>query len=146
MTGMFRSHRQRGVTLLELMIVIAVIGILGAIAYPSYTGQIAKTRRGAAQGCLSEYAQFLERNFTLALRYDQTSAGADVTLPALQCSTDLNGSFTFASNLAATTYAVSAVPTTKQASADSGCGCTLTLNQVGAKGVSSCSKPVTACW
>lgn len=136
-----------GFTLLEVMIVMAVVGILAAIAYPSYLNSIAKTRRGAAAGCVTELGQFLERNYTLALRYDRDSANVAVTLPATQCRTDLNGVFTFATTtLTQNTYTLTATPSTSQASADKTCGCAMTLNQQGIKGVTACGKTVADCW
>jgi len=44
--------RNKGFTLLELMITLAIIGILAAIAYPSYQAHVLKTRRALAQGCM----------------------------------------------------------------------------------------------
>ena len=70
--------RHTGFTLIEVMIVVAVIGILAAIAYPSYQESVTKTRRSAAQGCLVEMAQFMERFYTTNMRYDQTAAGVAV--------------------------------------------------------------------
>ncbi|MCB1955565.1 MAG: prepilin-type N-terminal cleavage/methylation domain-containing protein [Rhodocyclaceae bacterium] len=137
----------RGFTLIEVLIAMVVIGILAAIAIPSYATYIAKARRGTAQTCATEVAQFLERNYTLALRYDQDSAGNAVALPGLQCRTDLTGNFTFSMALAQTTYTVTATPSSQQSSADKGCGCSMTLNNIGVKGVGSgCSKTVADCW
>ena len=55
---------QAGFTLVELMIVCAVIAILAAIAYPSYTGQMLKAQRAEGKAALMRAAQMLERSFT----------------------------------------------------------------------------------
>jgi type IV pilus assembly protein PilE len=68
--------RQRGVTLIELMVVMVVVGILVAIAYPAYTSQIQKTRRADAKSTLMTAAQQLERCFTRYHSY--TDAGCTV--------------------------------------------------------------------
>ena len=52
----------QGFTLVELMIVVAIIGIFAAIAYPSYQSQVRKSRRADAQTALAELAQ-LQENF-----------------------------------------------------------------------------------
>ncbi|KAF1698446.1 pilus assembly protein PilE [Pseudoxanthomonas jiangsuensis] len=56
--------RSKGFTLIELMIVIAVIAILTALAYPAYQDQVRKSRRAQAKADLVEYAQEAERWFT----------------------------------------------------------------------------------
>ena len=65
---------QAGFTLVELMIVCAVIAILAAIAYPSYTGQMLKAQRAEGKAALMRAAQMLERSFTQNGAYP---AGAD---------------------------------------------------------------------
>lgn len=58
------SHRNRGFTLIELMIVVVVIGILASIAYPSYQSAVERSRRSDGQAALLQAAQLLERCYT----------------------------------------------------------------------------------
>lgn len=55
---------QDGFTLIELMIVVAVIGILAALAFPSYQESVAKSRRADAQRALMEAEQYMRRYFS----------------------------------------------------------------------------------
>lgn len=84
------SRPQSGFTLIELMITVAVIGILGAIAYPSYNEYIAKSRRAVARNTLLEAAQWMERFYSQNSRYDQNSAGT-----ATSAATVIGTQFTF---------------------------------------------------
>ncbi|MVV46888.1 prepilin-type N-terminal cleavage/methylation domain-containing protein [Pseudomonas sp. PB120] len=59
---MRRSNR--GFTLIEIMIVIAIIGIVITIGYPSLTEYVKKGRRAEVVGVLSEQAQTLERFYS----------------------------------------------------------------------------------
>ena len=65
----------RGFTLIELMIVIAIVGVLVAIAYPSYTNSLIKGNRAAAKSFMLEVAQ-KEQQYLLDTRayFDATTA------------------------------------------------------------------------
>ncbi len=136
-----------GFTLIELMIVVAIVAILAAVAYPSYQTHVQKTRRATAAACLTELAQWMERNYTTCLSYNLTGAGCTTAvttaqLPALQCRTEVASSYalSFTANPTATAYTLRAVPQGGQVS-DSRCG-TLTLTHQGTKGAAA----ATGCW
>lgn len=62
-----------GFTLIELMIVVVVIGILAAVAYPSYQNSIRKTTRSDAKAELLDVAAKLQRCYSLYGRYNDTT-------------------------------------------------------------------------
>ena len=73
----FRSARHlasRGFTLLELMIVVVVIGILSAVAYPSYVEQVAKGHRSDLKAQVAAAQQWLERHYSANYFYGTDSA------------------------------------------------------------------------
>jgi len=74
------AARNSGFTLVELMIVVAIVGILGALAYPTYAGYIVRTRRVEGQVALIEAMQRQERyhlqhNTYVAFSADEPGTG-----------------------------------------------------------------------
>ena len=64
-----RIPRMRGVTLLELLVVVMIVGILAAIAYPSYRNFVDRAKRNEAKALLLEIAQNQERFYLQNSRY-----------------------------------------------------------------------------
>ena len=136
----------RGFTLIELMITVAIIGILAAVAYPSYTKYIARAKRSAAMAFMLNVQSKQEQFMLNARSYfdvDNATAGKTwgergITVPA-----DVGDNYTMSVALVAGPgYKVVATPTATQSANDSNCG-TLTLTNTGAKTVSGTA---TDCW
>ncbi len=150
MRPMKTSHPGRvargGFTLIELAVVLAIVAVLAATAWPSYQSYVVRTQRAAAATCLTDMAGFMERVYATNLRYDQNN-GVATALPAAQCITDVAARYTVAldgASLAAASFRVTATPLGAQATADAACG-TLSLNQAGTKAVTG-SAGLGACW
>lgn len=73
------GRRPSGFTLIELMITVAIIGILLAVALPSYTEHVAKGKRAAAKSVLLQSNQWMERFYSENYRYDRSLINTAVT-------------------------------------------------------------------
>lgn len=130
-----------GFTLLEVMIVVAIVAILSTIAYASYSNQIVKSRRATAANCLQERAQFMERWYTTTMSY------AAAPLPA-QCGPDIDPFYvvSFVAPPTARTYQIQAIPQGGQASGDAKCA-VLGINAQGTRTASgTASATPQECW
>lgn len=124
-------RRVRGLTLIEVMVVVAIIAILSKVALPTYASYMNKSRAKSAAADLSALALNMENKYQLALTYPVYTAAAPTatTFPGWQASQAAY--FSYAVTSTASSYTVTAT-------ASSGT-CTLTLNNSGTKtGTSGC--------
>jgi type IV pilus assembly protein PilE len=139
--GNFSMLKKRfgGFSLMELMVAVAIVAIIGAIAFPSYLGYMNQTRRSDGQTALLDLSNRMERYFTNNNTYvgaTLATLGANATSP--------EGFYTVSiSNAGATTYTLQAVPQGAQ-TGDTTCG-TLSIDQVGQKGETG-TGTVQDCW
>ena len=131
------AGRRHGFTLVEMLVVVAMVAILGAVAYPSYVAQVSKGRRVDAKQALMELAQKLERYYTERGTY----VGATLGSTGVYLSTSAGGYYSLAiTSQTADGFTITAAPRGSQAS-DS-CG-TLGYNQIGDR---SAGATVAQCW
>jgi type IV pilus assembly protein PilE len=127
-----KQLQQNGLTLIELMVTVAIIGILAGIAVPNYQENVRKSRRADAKGALLELANAMERHFTETNSYLGAST---IDRGALYYNLTIN-------TATASSYLLKATPIGVQA--NDKCG-TLSLTQAGVRSIST-TIPVTDCW
>ncbi len=136
---MSKTKHRHGFTLIELMITVAIVGILAAIALPSYQDSIRKSRRADAKSDLMGLANAQERYFTLNNQYCDGEACALTSIYTLNPQNADYYSFSTES-LTATEFNLTAAPLGSQA--DDPCG-ELYLTQSGTR---TTSTNADGCW
>jgi len=142
-----------GFTLIEIMIGIAIVGILAAIAVPSYLKIVARSNRAAAQAQLLQAAQYMQRFYAANDSYLSDRTGnktVDQVMPASLQSAPQGGTVLLYQldwvNYAPSqsTFTLAMVPVAGQSMANDPCG-SFTITQTGLKGVTG-SWTVAQCW
>lgn len=134
------SKAQKGFTLIEMMIVLAIIGILTAIAVPNYMSYVTEARRSDGQVALLDLATRADRYFTDNNTYVGVTL-AGVGMPAASPEGQYNLQISAAG---ATSYTLQAAPTGSHAINDTECA-TLTYNELGQKGITG-TGTAADCW
>lgn len=132
-----KKGTQKGFTLVELMIVVAIIGVIAAVAVPSYRDYVTSSRFAEATSGLANKRILMEQYFQDYRSYAPASPAPAATAAGQPCATDTSTStvFTFScSGIAAGTYLISATGTGSMA------GFTFTIDQANNKATT----PVTA--
>ena len=151
-------QKHRGFTLIELMIVVAIVGILSAIAYPSYSEYVRRGHRADARAGLLQAQQWLERaatangvypsvlpaaltwtgdlskRYTICFRGDNNCILANASSSSTNPATDANATFTL-------------VATRRNAQVNDKCG-NFTITNSGVRSADNLASNVTAaeCW
>lgn len=127
----------RGFTLIEVMITVAIVAILATIAYPSYQNHVMKSQRSEGVRTLLEIAQNLERCYTLRGQYDNAACQSGTV-------TSEHGYYQVAiATPTSSSFTLTATPVAGAVKSDTKCG-VYTLDQANKKTVSLGT--VTDCW
>jgi type IV pilus assembly protein PilE len=139
------SKKQAGFTLIELMIVVAIVGILTAIAVPSYQAYVQRSNRALAKSALLEVAHWMERAATATGQYP---AAANIPPGIRQVAGSPYALVEKTPAAAGNTFTLTAVPTAGGRQAGDTCG-TFTLTHLGLRGAAGQDAPAQVavdCW
>ncbi|MEG7558629.1 type IV pilin protein [Vibrio cholerae] len=132
--------QQQGMTLIELMIAVVIVGVLASIAYPAYTNYVKEGHRKQAMADMAKIQLYLEEKYQNG--YTATGIVDAQKVCNSFCSVD-SDRYKIVVETAATSYAITATPQSNKGQNSDKCGgstyTSLTLNE---KGVTSPS----ACW
>ncbi|SDM76952.1 type IV pilus assembly protein PilE [Polaromonas sp. JS666] len=159
MSKLKKNSGSAGFTLIELMIVVAIVGLLAAIALPSYQSYIARGNRAAARAQLSQAAQYMQRFYAANDRYDADRTGSQTiwaTMPPALLRSPAEGTQLYAisntgagpSSATSSTFTLIMRPLSTANMANDKCG-GFTLTQSGAKGITAAGATadlIAECW
>lgn len=142
-------NKQQAFTLIELMVTVAIVGILAGIAYPSYQDSVMKSRRADAKGALLGFANAMERHFTETNTYLGAGKNVDGNTGAptfFSATSPVDGGTPYYNltikPVTASSYTLNAEPINAQA--NDKCG-KLSLTETGARGIST-KISLKDCW
>lgn len=136
---------QQGMSLIELLTVLLIVGLLAALAWPSYRSQLQRSHRAQAAVALLQAQQFMERFYSVQGSY-LSAAGQKPSLPAALQSVVVDGQTLYAVQIEqvdAVSYQLRAEP---QGAMRSDACAALTLSHTGLKGRSGTAATVQECW
>ena len=136
-------NRSQGFSLIELLIAVAIIGILAAIAIPMYSDYVTRSRRADGQASLLQVAQVLERCYTQFSKYNDNSCS--VVSSGTVNETSDQGFYVISASggaLTESTFTLTATPQNEQAD-DTDCT-TLTLTHLGEQNATG--NDTDSCW
>ncbi len=136
MLSKFTKNSIRGMTLIELITVVAIIGILGAVSWSMFQEQRIKQRRGEAISAITRVNAEIRDYFSDNLSYVGYVPSAAITGSLVN--------YNVGTTLAASTYTITLTPISVQAD-DNNCT-TITYNQLGQKGYTGDAPSATRCW
>ncbi|MCV2360973.1 prepilin-type N-terminal cleavage/methylation domain-containing protein [Paucibacter sp. TC2R-5] len=127
-----RTKGQSGFTLMELMVAVMVVGILAAVAIPSYTSYINKSRAKSASADLAALALNMENRYQLQLTYPVYAANTAATNTIFSAWSPTQASY-FNYTMVSTASSYTLTATGKGSSA----GCTISLDNLNTRTASS---------
>ena len=139
-----RMKNNRGFTLIELMITVAIVAILASLAYPSYTQYIVRSNRSSAVSFVMNLASKQEQYNLDSRQYTDQMLLLGVSTVPTEVASYYNVTVTADNTLAPPIYSVTAAPIGNQLTRDTLCG-TLKIDQTATKTISG-SSTVSKCW